>query len=595
MRLAMRDMVAWLTGPEARPRLDAIARRQDRLGQRVAQILDENLAAPDPVSVGVAVATALAEASGGGRHVDAARVRSVLGSQAGELTDFIAARSHAGARQSGLPPVELLRVADRLESDPRSLMSRMPALRELCSMLRPGKPLAGFSFSAVQHLFPTTECLFDAMVRCGLDADHAFLTGKPYSTDDDVQFALQRKGFHVASGGRAGHDGAREQDHDALFTTPLARSLVCRGRVDEEGLRDPSVIELLRLFSVEGADDPGHRFLLLDEGGKLVKALHTTFPEYATRCVAVEQTMRGVQVLEDIDLRCPVVNVAESWLKKLYESPMIGESIVHGVDEQLAAMGDHVCVEPKEATVLGFGAVGQAVAQALLRRGYRVRAWDPIFDDPVEGDARRARAAELGVEMPGRATCLAHGHVVYGCSGRGSLSFSEWDQLPKDAVLVNAASGHHELMNEALDDPSFALPPDPEAWSAIHAGTESSWRGQPVQLDPTPLDPNDAEREHRVVPGDDGARRLVIRSGYVANMADDIPPELIQLTRCLLLAAVVQATRESQGGLRPLSDDTQRFIESRVKKGLASVGVDLTAPDFRKLANRDVALLAPRG
>lgn len=82
--------------------------------------------------------------------------------------------------------------------------------------------------------------------------------------------------------------------------------------------------------------------------------------------------MWGVQVLEDIELRCPVVNVAESWLKKLYESPMIGESIVHGVDDALAAMGDRLCVEPSsgvDLTAPDFRKLAHRDVAPLARRG----------------------------------------------------------------------------------------------------------------------------------------------------------------------------------------------------------------------------------
>lgn len=584
--LDKRQVVAWLTSPAGDATIADLKARlvkgaTDPLTTRVGELLSLELR-PD---VTRAVAQALCEASGPGRALDLARVRTVLGQEGAALAGFIADHQRDPGARSRLPINELLRFAERLEGDPRSLASRMPALRELARLVSVGRPLAGFHMAAVQHLFPTTEMLFQAFAVCGLTPDHTWLSGKPYSTDDEIQFALARAGVHLAQAGRAGYEGVTERDHEALFASPLARRLVSEGRVDEQGLRDPSVVQLLRTFTAPGADAPGARFVLLDEGGKLVKALHQVFPpELVTRCVAVEQTMRGIQVLEGLSLRCPVVDVAQSWLKKLFESPMIGESIVHDVEAQLVDVGAHVTVQPKEATVLGFGAVGQAVAASLLRRGYRVRVWDPKLDDATEGPALRALAAKLGVATPSRAECLAHGHLVFGCSGRGSLAYAEWDALPRDAILVNAASGRHELMSEVLRDPAFEPPADPLAQAFIHNGTTSVFQGAPVSLDPSPLEPWDREREHSVVPGKNGARRLVLRSGFVANMATDIPPELIQLTRCLLLAAVVQATRATASGLVAVDDEVQRFIEARVRAALAKLGVDLEAPDFRKLA-----------
>ena len=584
--LDKRQVVAWLTSPAGDATIADVNARLtqgagDALTTRVAELLTQELR-PD---VPRAVAQALCEASGPGRSLDVARVRTALGQEGAALAGFIADHQRDPGSRSRLPINELLRFAERLEGDARSLASRMPALRELARLLSVGRPLAGFHMAAVQHLFPTTETLFQAFAACGLSPDRTWLSGKPYSTDDEIQFALARDGVHVAQAGRAGYEGVTERDHEVLFASPLARRLVAEGRVDEQGLRDPAVVQLLRTFTAPGADDPKARFVLLDEGGKLVKALHQVFPpELVARCVAVEQTMRGIQVLEGMTLRCPVVDVAQSWLKKLFESPMIGESIVHDVEAQLRDVGAHVAVQPKEATVLGFGAVGQAVAASLVRRGYRVRVWDPKLDSATEGPALRALASKLGVATPSRAECLAHGQLLFGCSGRGSLAHAEWDALPKSAVLVNAASGRHELMSEVLRDAAFEPPADPLARAFIHNGTTSEFQGGPVSLDPSPLEPWDREREHCVVPGNDGARRLVVRSGFVANMAADIPPELIQLTRCLLLAAVVQATRATMSGLVAVDDEVQRFIEARVRAALAKIGIDLAAPDFRKLA-----------
>src|SRR5690606_33053498 len=119
----------------------------------------------------------------------------------------------------------------------------------------------------------------------------------------------------------------------------------------------------------------------LDEGGSLIKALHEHFPEYAKLCVAVEHTERGMQIIDEmaergVALQCPVVCVARSWAKKIWEAPMIGESVAHSIETALQDMGSNTRVQPKQATVIGYGAVGKATAAALMRRGYDVSTYD---------------------------------------------------------------------------------------------------------------------------------------------------------------------------------------------------------------------------
>ena len=63
---------------------------------------------------------------------------------------------------------------------------------------------------------------------------------------------------------------------------------------------------------------------------------------------------------------------------------MIGESVVHATMTELERAGVDLSGAPREACVIGYGAVGRATAQALQRRGYKVFVTD-VSQDKLAG------------------------------------------------------------------------------------------------------------------------------------------------------------------------------------------------------------------
>ena len=424
---------------------------------------------------------------------------------------------------------------------------KMPVLDDITNMLGSQNALKGFRCSAVQHLFPTTRWLFEALADNGLDRRKTEVLGKVYSTDMDTLNTMRQSGWLMSSHS----DVSFHEDNDPL-----------------SGAKK----NLERLFHNIDPQNCEERFLIIDEGGKTLKCLHEHFSEYAHLCVALEHTDRGIQLLEDIELKCPVINVARCEAKKLYESPMIGESIVSSIEKTLAELKFEEADMPKEACVLGYGAVGKNVAASLRRRGFDVFVFDPDSE-------KREQAQADGMNVGHRDEMLAHGHLLIGASGRGAFSLDEIDKLPKGAILANAASGRHELGLEVLElehdkksDPHGEISP---------TGLRSTLvRGKRVVVGEARAQD---QNFHRVLRGEKGEERIALRNGFVVNMSEDIPAEFIQLTRGLILAAALQATQtpNEKVGLIDLDPQTQTFITKRVKKALTKDGLDLEKPDFR--------------
>ncbi len=524
-----------------------------------------------------AIAFAFAHAADDNGMVDQQRVDSILGPKATALFEHLNLDLERGVRQvpTSRPltkyrwlPNEVIGLVAK-SAAPGALRPRMPVLDEVSKHLGGKDKLKGLQFIAVQHLFPTTGELLNALKDNGLEPDKATVSGKNYSTNHDVMYRLRADGWNVPT-----LSGTKlllsNDDGTTTEASPLGGYLAQMfAEVIALKKADPAAFAALK----------GPKFLVLDEGGKLLKLIHEHVPELAHLCVAVEQTDRGVQVIEEmkaagIELRCPVVNVARSAAKKQNESPMIGESVVHSAFHAIEQLHKDITISPKEAVVIGYGAVGKATADALQRRGYAVFVHDI---DP----AKMAQAMADGCVAGPREHTLKHAHLMFSCTGRTTITPAEFDTLlPKHAVLVNAASGNHELGMESRDTGGGRLK------AGEHADDEGyrhgNWRGLDLKLGD--IAGND-EMASCVVAGDNGAERLVLRSGYVINMVDDIAPEYIQLTRSLLLAACLQAVDEGGNvGLVDVRPDTQAFVVARTARHLRGLGLTLQQPDFRRLA-----------
>lgn len=455
---------------------------------------------------------------------------------------------------------------------------RMPVLDAVTKAIGGPDALAGFTMASVQHLFSSTRGLYAALADNGLATATTSVGGKGYSTNMDTMMRLQAVGFDVHPDGRVLAHGAHASAE--VVTGAMAKA------------------QLGALFAGVDPKEAKPRFLLLDEGAKLIQALHLHYPQFAHLCVCVEQTDRGLQIIDAAKkafaeeeaifestgawpeprrgwtLACPVVDMARSEAKKTWESPMIGESCVfnleHGLGEMNEALRAKIFDDParKSACIIGYGAVGRAVAERLLARGFEVHVHDT---DP---EAMR-RAARDGCVPASREDAIAAGHVFYGCTGGGVLEPSEYDLLPDGAVLANAASGNHELGLAGVDIDGVGN--DHHQRIGDDRAT-SRFLGLDVNLGEA-----DDPMRHRVWRTPSGKELLLARSGYVVNMGLDIPPEYAQLIRSLLLASCLTASRATEPGLVAIPKDVQRFVVARVQRELSKKNLSLERPDFRRL------------
>jgi S-adenosylhomocysteine hydrolase len=510
-------------------------------------------------------------------RVDLAAVQRSLGAKGVQFLQALSAID----KKSGDPLADrraFAPLSERVATKVASTSSIAPPMSALTTMMKQvarKDELKGFSFMGLQHLFASSATLFDAVHDLGVKNDDMRLLGKVYSTNHRVVAELESRGAHVH--GKSKKVGAKE------FAAAMEEGIEEQLRGIIEGLPRPaSYVDGKPVF----ADQPKPQVMLIDDGAEAIKILHEKFPEYAPFFVCVEQTRRGARILHELqqkgELRCPVANVAETWAKLEWESPMTGHSVVLEVDRKLDRLAKFGVKPPHESLVLGCGAVGGGVARAMLRRGLEVHLYDK---DPQRTAALRDALLAEGHDASkvhahdDKARALAHAGVLVSCVGMRTLDVTDHDLLPDGAILVNAASADDELGPQDLlpfRKGDVELDARGNLWSVFQGKAINTGKA-------------DAEaHSDGVVHHPCGKEFLVVNNGYVVNMTgerDPIPPRYIQLTRTLLLLGGLTAKRAAEGkdggvGIHDVPREWQEALVHLVQRELKKTGEDLRTPSW---------------
>lgn len=421
------------------------------------------------------------------------------------------------------------RIEEYISGDPIPL--ELPLIEKTSKRL--GKNPKFHGMFALQHLMGSTAALIRAIQKDLLDSGATYLLGKPYSTSQSALWAMRRYlNAHV-------DDASWEYTGIHQFEFEVGHAIE----------------RLFDRFIVEHAITPtetDRRFLLLDDGGKLIKCLHSEkYRKYAHLFSCVEQTRRGARIVRQLNLQCPVVNVAESRAKLVHESPLIADSVI---DEMQKKLDDLVRIGVPITSpigVIGMGSIGCAVAISLVDRGWDVYCFD--------GDKEKLEQATQNQPFHGvdKATMLGKCKVIVGCTGETALTIGEFPLLQDCAVLVSASSSDVEF----------------EGWKLRAVARQFSGRratrdrfnllyeqfGQQLLL----LGDEDHPCHMLNIATWNGKKTFLVNGGFPVNFdgsIDPITPHKIQLTRALLYAGCWQAANEQSAGLLDMSDELQDFI-----------------------------------
>jgi S-adenosylhomocysteine hydrolase len=395
------------------------------------------------------------------------------------------------------------------------LIPELPALEAVLKWYdaRRRLPFQGMKVLATQHVLGSTLSLFRAVEICGVAAADIHLVAKAYSSNAFALEAAMARGYRIFGGTPMTTDSSPYEEE-------LARAV-------REAVHHLSASRMTRR-----AGDNAHKsVLIVDDGGLSFDTLLAGHPELAGLSCGVEQTTRGIRSLSVRDLDIPIANVGRCQAKLEVEAGLIAESMVDNLALEIEKLSRMAVPIGGRVLLVGYGAVGERVAEALRLRHYEVAVSE---DSP----SRLARAAAAGLPILPLPAALKGRNIICGATGTSWFPVDWIDLVEPGSLLVNMGSSDIEF---------------------------AAWRLRPIGR---PLGPG---RDRRVpwaqvyrIDRSQGSVWLA-KGGFPVNHtggADPIDPMKIQLTRALLLAGALEAVIAPKPGLFLLPDVVQELIIS---------------------------------
>lgn len=230
------------------------------------------------------------------------------------------------------------------------------------------------------------------------------------------------------------------------------------------------------------------KIILLDDGGELLLEANTTLGD-DPRLIGIEQTSSGYHKIKQQKLNFPVINVARSPAKLNHESPIIAKLVLKSLGTSLTNLG----LKPGKALIIGNGPIGSHISR-VLERTHEILVFD---QDPDKSHIKSENVQNA----------LKTSDLIIGCTGTPVLDPKEFDCLKKNAILVSASSSDREFQAHSLR------------------------KRIPLVSDC---------HQHLLIEG-----KWLINCGFPINFSShfrEIDSDELQLTRSLLLSALLQAT-----------------------------------------------------
>lgn len=187
--------------------------------------------------------------------------------------------------------------------------------------------------------------------------------------------------------------------------------------------------------------------LVIDDGGYILPRLHESFEPFLNLFKGtVEQTKSGIWKLRPFDEehRMPVFSVAESELKATVEAQGVAQAALTSLRRLLPAEK----FDGRRAIVVGFGTIGEALAELLRRQNVDVQIAD---NSPSKLVAARERGFQVSEDLPGLISAVQP-RYVFSCAEPGAVEAAAFKNMKRDCILVSLTSRDVAFDKEALDE-----------------------------------------------------------------------------------------------------------------------------------------------
>jgi S-adenosylhomocysteine hydrolase len=349
--------------------------------------------------------------------------------------------------------------------------------------------LAQTVFVCVQHILSTTGSLFQSLIKLGAEPSNIFILGKCYSTNLDVLEEMLKLGINVSGG-----------------ATPLRYGTFAL-TIEEEirKLWD----EVYRLKK----NSSSKKMIIIDDGGKCLNSLLSEFRSDGWQVVGIEQTTSGLKLRPKTLFEFPLIEVASSAAKLQVESPMVAEAVSRHICHAAAS------INATSYGIVGYGNIGKAVSAALCQQDYKVSVFD-------KSNKATSNAPEHISKEDSIRSLIDNAQFILGCTGKDILPDPDETLygMSGQKIFASCSSGDYEFKRLLLNEQLFIN---------SRAGSHDKI-GHTLQ-----------DTELYYSRGDSSPKIKILRGGFPVNFdgsPESAPSVDIQLTRGLLLGAVIQAT-----------------------------------------------------
>lgn len=281
------------------------------------------------------------------------------------------------------------------------------------------KPFKRYYFIIVLHFLRDLIPLTKELIKFGAEPSKMYFLCKPYpyAYKDKIKFFLVGEGCNV---------------YIASSIKDLEKRVI-------------SVLNEIK----QKVESERRKFIIVEDGGYVVPCLHKKFSEIIGYCKgAVEQTTKGVTRDKRLDIKIPVLSVAECEFKRRYEPRFVGDAVVRNIWDMLPDER----FEGRIAILVGYGTIGPEIAKRL-RDVLRMIVY--VVEERAERrDEARAQGFQVFKDVRScleRSECMDRCMLIVGTTGRTSIGKDEIAKLPHNVILVSASSDRDEIDVDELE------------------------------------------------------------------------------------------------------------------------------------------------